>query len=265
MYYQFYGLKSAPFNITSDPSFFFESYSHREALSALLYGIEEKKGIILLTGEVGTGKTTLCKYVLRKLNQSVKSSFIDNPYFSDVQLLQAIVEDFGLRIEKKNKLDIIKVLNSFLIDINLKGGNSVLMIDEAQNLTSRQLEQIRLLSNLETSQEKLLQIILVGQPELIEKLNNFKLRQIRQRIFVKHIVTPLKENEIEDYVNLRLKVTGEGNFQILPDSYRTIYEFSKGIPRLINLLCDRTFLIGYLREKKIYDEEIFRESIKEIL
>ena len=264
MYNNFYGFNLAPFNITCDPQFFFESLSHREALSKLLYGIKEKKGIILLTGEVGTGKTTLCRAILDKLDPTVKVSVVFNPYFSEVQLLQAIAEDFGLQIEKKSRLDIVKKLNEFLLDVNSKGGNAVLIVDEAQHLGNRQLEQIRLLSNLETIREKLLQIVLVGQPELTDKLKQFRLRQIRQRIFVKHDIAPLQEQEVKDYIKLRLKSAGGEKINFLPESYKVIYEFTKGIPRLINLLCDRTLIMGFVREQKIFDEEIFRASIKEI-
>ncbi|MDD5611250.1 MAG: AAA family ATPase, partial [Candidatus Omnitrophica bacterium] len=189
MYLDFYGLKSSPFNITSDPQLFFESLSHREAFAALLYGIQEKKGIVLITGEVGTGKTTLCKALLNRLPQGVKTSLIFNPYFSEVQLLQAIIEDFGLSVEKKNRLEIVKRLNSFLVEVNSDGGNAVVVIDEAQDLNNRQLEQVRLLSNLETSRGKLMQLVLVGQPELSEKLKQFNLRQIRQRICVKYNIS----------------------------------------------------------------------------
>lgn len=264
MYLDFYGLKSFPFNITSDPQFFFESSSHREALAALSYGIQEKKGIILITGEVGTGKTTLCKAILDKLNSEVKISLILNPYFSEMQLLQATVEDFGLSLDKKNRLDIIRKLNSFLIDISSKGGNAVLIIDEAQNLTNRQLEQVRLLSNLETSQAKLLQIVLVGQQELIERLKHFRLRQIRQRVFVKYNISPLREEEVKDYVEFRLKKAGETEIDFLPESYKVIYEFSSGIPRLINILCDRVLLLGFIREKKVFDQEAFKVCAEEI-
>jgi general secretion pathway protein A len=264
MYCDYYGLQTPPFNITNDPGFFFESVSHREALAALSYGIKEKKGIMLLTGEVGTGKTMLCKALLETLDPSVKVSLILNPYFSEVQLLQAIVEDFGLHLEKKSRLDIVKKLNDFLIGLSSSGGTAVLIIDEAQNLTNRQLEQVRLLSNLETSHEKLLQIILVGQPELVEKLAQFRLRQIRQRISVKHDITPLKESEIKSYVEFRLKTAGKANIEFRPESYKVIHEFSKGVPRLINLLCDRTLLMGYVRDSKILDEEMFRASMKEL-
>jgi len=265
MYLDFYGLKQVPFSITSDPQFFFESSSHREALAALLYGIREKKGIILITGEVGTGKTTLCKALLDKLDHNIKTSLILNPFFSSVQLIQAIVEDFGIHSDKKNKLALINNLNSFLIDITLKGGGAVVIVDEAQNLTPNQLEQIRLLSNLETSKEKLLQIVLVGQPEIVEKLNQPRLRQIRQRISVKYNLSPLREEEIAEYVNFRLKKAGQADVKILPQSYKIIYQFSKGIPRLINILCDRALLFGFAKEKKVLDEEVFRICVEELI
>ncbi len=265
MYFELYNLKSSPFNITSDPQYFFESLSHKQALAALLYGIQERKGIILITGEVGTGKTTLCKVLLKRLPSNVRTSLILNPYFSEVQLLRAIVEDFGLKLEKRSRLDIVEKLNSFLVDVSLLGENAVLIIDEAQNLTNRQLEQIRLLSNLETAKEKLLQIILVGQPELKDKLNKFNLRQIRQRVFVKQNIFPLKEEEVQKYVEFRLKLSGSTEINILPEGYKVIYDFSKGIPRLINMICDRVLLLGFVRDSKVFDQEMFKACVEELL
>ncbi|MFH1504158.1 MAG: AAA family ATPase [Candidatus Omnitrophota bacterium] len=264
MYHKLYGLKQSPFNVSADPQFFFESSSHKEALAALLYGIYERKGIILVTGEVGTGKTTLCRTLLEKIPSEIKTSFILNPYFSDVQLLQAIVEDFGLKAPKNNRLEIIRTLNTFLVDINSYGSNAVLIVDEAQDLTARQLEQVRLLSNLETSQGKLLQIILSGQPELLNKLNSFGLRQISQRIFVRHNLIPLKKEEIGDYVEFRLKKAGAVRANILEDNYEIIYDFSKGIPRLINMLCDRALLLGFVKNCKAFNQSIFESCIREL-
>lgn len=264
MYLDFYGLKQPPFNITCNPDLFFESSSHREARAAFQYGIKEKKGIILITGEVGTGKTTLCKLLLNKISPEIKTSLILNPYFSHNQLLQAMVEDFGMQVIRKNRLDIINQLNEFLLDINSQGGNAVLIIDEAQNLTPRQLEQVRLLSNLETSREKLLQIVLVGQPELAQKLKQPGLRQIRQRIFVKHNLLPLPEDEVKDYIRLRLQMAGDASIEILPECYKVIYNFSQGTPRLINMLCDRALLLGFVKEKKIFCPEVFNMCVKEL-
>jgi general secretion pathway protein A len=264
MYCDFYGFKKMPFSATSSSDYFFESASHREAYAAIEFGISQRKGIILITGEVGTGKTTLCKKLLGRLEKNVKVSLVLNPYFSDMQLLQAIVEDFGISTKKKNRLEIIKALNVFLIEQHAKGGNAVLIIDEAQHLTARQLEQVRLLSNLETSDEKLLQLVLVGQPELIENLSQYRLRQIRQRIFVKHKLLPMQEDEVREYIHIRLQDVGKEGSLINDDCYRIIYEFSGGVPRLINMLCDRALLMGYVREKSRLDETILRDSIKEI-
>ena len=169
MYCQFYGLKERPFNVTSDPAFFFLSDKHKEALSHLLYGVSQRKGIIALTGEIGTGKTTLCRFFLSQLSKNVKTAFILNPHFSEIQLLEAIVKDFGLKPKNNSRLTLIWELNKFLLKESEAGFNIVLIVDEAQNLRPVLLEQIRLLSNLETEKDKLLQVVLVGQPELNDK------------------------------------------------------------------------------------------------
>ena len=163
MYYQFYGLKERPLNVTSDPSFFYESKKHQEALSHLIYGVTQRKGIVVITGEIGTGKTTLCRFFLSKLEKNVKTAFILNPYFSEMQLLEAIVKDLGISPKNASRLSLVWELNEFLLKESAKGNNVALIIDEAQNLKSGALEQIRLLSNLETEKEKLLQVVLVGQ------------------------------------------------------------------------------------------------------
>jgi general secretion pathway protein A len=265
MYLDLYGVKQAPFNITADPNFFFDSLSHREALAALNYGVNQKKGLVLITGEVGTGKTTLCKTFLDTLSQNVRTSVIfHQPHFSEVQLLRAIVEDFGVEDAKASRFDIVKRLNSFLVDVSLCGGNAVLIVDEAQNLTHRQLEQVRLLSNLEIASEKLLQIVLLGQPELSRKLAKYEARQIRQRIFVKHHLSPLRQEEVRRYIEFRLHKAGISDITILPAGYQLIWEFSGGIPRLVNMLCDRALLYGFSREKRVFGPDIFIPCIEEL-
>ncbi len=254
-----------PFGITSEPHFFFESASHREAYAAIEYGISQRKGVILITGEVGTGKTTLCKKLMDRLGRGVSASLVLNPYFSDRELLEAIVQDFGIATEKKSRLEIVQALNAFLIETHAQGGNAVIIIDEAQHLSARQLEQVRLLSNLETSDEKLLQVVLVGQPELLQKLAQYRLRQIRQRIFVKYQLMPLQEAEVHQYMDVRFQNVGKDDLAIDDKCYRIIYEFSRGVPRLINILCDRALLMGYVRDKSSLDETIWMDSIKEIV
>ncbi|MDD5069174.1 MAG: AAA family ATPase [Candidatus Omnitrophica bacterium] len=261
----FSGLKQAPFNITCNPNLFFESVSHKEAYAALLYGIQCKKGIIMITGEVGTGKTTLCKVLLERLDSKTKTSLILNPCFNESELLRAIIEDFGIADVKRSRLQMINQLNSFLVESSAGSGNAVLIIDEAQNLSDRQLEQIRLLSNLETYQHKLLQIVLVGQPELVDKLKKPNLRQIRQRIFVKYNLSPLSRSEIEEYVNIRLQQTENKNIMFYPESYDIIYNFSQGIPRLINMICDRALLFGFVKETDILDKAVLESCLKELI
>lgn len=264
MYLEYYGLKEEPFSITANSKLFYPSRNHDEALSTVLYGIRQKKGLILLTGEVGTGKTTLCKLFLNKFSAEAKTSLILNPYFSPTQLLKAIIEDFGIKLKKFSKLDMISSLNKFLIETTEANSNSVLIIDESQNLSARQLEQIRLLSNLETEKYKLLQIILVGQPELRKKLENPSIRQIKQRISINYHIQPLKKEEIRQYIKFRLKNSGSFNIQFQEDTFNEIYNFSQGIPRLINILCDRALLAGFSKNKKLINPDLIKQCIEEL-
>lgn len=265
MYLAHYGLKVFPFNITANPDFFFESRSHEEALAALMYGINERKGIMSLTGEVGTGKTTVCKALLNRLEGKAKTSLILNPFFNQHQLLEAVLQDFGVKpAGAKSKLTLVNQLNTFLIETNAAGIAAVLVIDEAQNLSAQQLEQIRLLSNLETAQDKLLQVILSGQPELEQKLAKHNLRQLKQRIGIKCSLAPLKKEEIEEYVRHRLNKAGKTDLEISPQSFDMVFSFSQGIPRLINALCDRAMLCGFARGTKTLTHELFTECIKEL-
>jgi len=265
MYLEYYGLKESPFNITANPDFFYESRSHEEALAALLYGITERKGIMLLTGEVGTGKTTVCKALLSRLGNKAKTSLILNPFFNQRQLLEAVLQDFGINpAGTKSKLELVNQLNRFLIETNPGGIAAVLVIDEAQNLSTQQLEQIRLLSNLETARDKLLQVVLSGQPELEQKLAKHNLRQLKQRISIKCSLTPLKKEEIEKYVRHRLAKSGKTDLEIAPASFETIFTFSEGIPRLVNALCDRAMLCGFAHGTKNLTHELFAECVKEL-
>lgn len=265
IYQNFYGLKEAPFNVTSDPNFLYLSRHHQEAYSHLAYGIQERKGFLQITGEIGTGKTTLCRAFLNRLDQKTKTAFILNPNLSQVQLLQAIVDDLGLPCKRRTRMDLMATLNRFLIEQSKQGGNVVLIVDEAQNLSPQALEQIRLLSNLETEKEKLFQIVLVGQPELREKLEAQSLRQLRQRIGVRYHISPLELEDVGGYINYRLNVAGsEGKILFPRKSIDLIYHYSKGVPRLINTLCDKALLAGYVYETFQIHPEIVKRCIHEL-
>ena len=265
MYCQYYGLKERPFNVTSDPAFFFLSRKHKEALSHLLYGASQRKGIIVLTGEIGTGKTTLCRFFLNQLVKNVKTAFILNPHFSETQLLEAIVKDFGISTKNNTRLGLVWDLNKFLLNESEAGNNVILVIDEAQNLKPGQLEQVRLLSNLETEKEKLLQVVLAGQPELNRRLNLYDLRQLRQRIMVRYHISPLEKDEIRDYVYHRLKVAGAtADIEFSEGAIEVIANFSSGTPRLINMICDRALLAGFVSETKKIDLAIINKCLEEL-
>ncbi len=265
MYKNFYHLRENPFNITADPEFFFSSTRHNEAFNHLIYGIKERKGIMVLTGEIGTGKTTLCRNLLNRLDENVKTALILNPNFSETQLIQIVLKDLGITTKSTNKLALINILNDFLLEQSSFGNNVVIIVDESQNLKVSQLEQIRLLSNLETEKEKLLQIILVGQPELFDKLKLPTLRQLNQRISVRYHMMPLDQAEIREYIYHRLKVadaTLQLNFT--PDAIDAVYTHSQGTPRLINLICDRALLAGFVAETFLIDDKIVNKCAREV-
>jgi len=259
MYEEFYGLKEKPFNLTPDPRFFFLSENHRGAFEHLLYGIKEREGFILITGEVGAGKTTLCRALLNKLeSHSTVSALILNPMFSGQELLQSILGDFGVQSRASTKKELLDELNQFLLSQQAADRNSILIIDEAQNLPLPVLEEIRILSNLETEKEKLLQIILMGQVELKEKLSLPRLRQLNQRISIRYHLEPLGKDEVPRYIHHRLTVAGSsGDIHFTPGALREIYHYSRGIPRLINLASDRALLAGYAEQSR----EIQRETV----
>ena len=265
MYLEFLGLREKPFAITADPSFLYLSKNHREALSHMIYGIRDRKGFIEITGDIGTGKTTLCKALLRHLDASTKTALILQPNLSELQLLQAIVQDFGMNPMRSNRLGLFNQLNQFLLEETTRGHNIVLVIDEAQNLSLRILEQIRMLSNLETDKDKLIQIILVGQPQLREKLALPALEQLRQRIGVRYHITPLDVDEVRTYIEHRLRVAGsDGTLEWAPDGIEEVYRCSRGIPRLINHICDRSLLACYVFRVRRVDSDIVRRSYQEL-
>ncbi|MBI2358634.1 MAG: AAA family ATPase [Deltaproteobacteria bacterium] len=266
MYEEFYSLREKPFSLTPDPRFFFLSENHRGAFEHLLYGIKEKEGFILITGEVGAGKTTLCRALLDKLeSQGTDTALILNPMFSGLELLQCVLGDFGIPSSGTAKKDLLDGLNRFLLNQQAAGRSSVLIIDEAQNLPLPVLEELRIVSNLETEKEKLLQIILMGQIELKEKLSLPRLRQLNQRISIRYHLQPLAQEEVPRYVHHRLTVAGStGDLRFTPGALREIYRYSQGIPRLINLACDRALLAGYAEQTREIQRQVVSRGLKSL-
>lgn len=264
MYNDFYGFKQAPFNITPDPRFLFFGERHREAFDHLLFGVRERKGFIQITGEVGAGKTTLCRAFLETLPGRYKTALILNPKMTGTQLLRTILEELGLE-PFFDRASCQTALNEFLLAQVQEGSDVVLIIDEAQELSLALLEEIRLLSNLETDQQKLLQIVLVGQPELRKTLDADNLRQLRQRITVRYHISPLSLEETRYYIQHRLQVAGaNGRPTFSPWAIRTIQRYSRGIPRLINAVCDKTLLCGYVDDTGELTARHVRRAVREL-
>jgi general secretion pathway protein A len=266
MYQEFYGLKQKPFSLTPDPQFLFLSEGHRTAIESLLYGIQERDGFMVVVGDIGTGKTTICRSLLGRLDKDVKTAVIFNSFLTEDELLESILLDFGFPSKGRSKKERIDALNKFLIHLLSRGQNAVLIIDEAQNLSTPVLEQIRMLSNLETEKEKMLQIILVGQLELNQQLQSPELKQLNQRIVIRHYLLPLTHEETESYIYQRLTVAGaHGGVIFTKSAIHEIYKFSKGTPRLINLLCDRALLGGFADETNHIDKDIIEKAQKSLL
>jgi general secretion pathway protein A len=265
MYNTFFGFKEKPFKLVPNPAYFYLSKSHEEALAHLNYAISQGDGFVEITGEVGTGKTTLCRAFLENLNQTVEAAYIFNPKLGPKQLLRTINEEFGIQTAGENTKDLIDDLNSFLIQKKAAGKKVILLIDEAQNLNRNVLEQLRLLSNLETNRDKLLQIILVGQPELSEILNSHSLRQLGQRITLRYQLSPLTFNECKEYIQYRINIAAQKTaIKFDRSAYRQIYKYSKGIPRLINIVCDRSLLTAFVLNQFNITSGIAKTSIKEL-
>ena len=246
MYTAFYGLREKPFALSPDPRFLFLAESHREALAHLLYGIEQGEGFIAITGEVGTGKTTLCRTLLQRLGAESEVAFLFNPKLSALELMQAVHAEFGLDAAGRSWRELVDQLNEFLLERKGEGRRVLVIIDEAQNLETDTLEQVRLLSNLETDTAKLLQIVLLGQPELDAKLERAELRQLKQRISVRWRLVPLTATETRDYVRHRLRIASGSERELFTETaLREVHRRSSGIPRVVNVLCDRALLLGY--------------------
>jgi len=250
VYERYFGLKEKPFRLTPDPHFLFLSEKHAEALDHLYYGITQGEGFMVISGDVGTGKTTIIRSLLERLDEhKIQTAVVLNPLLEIEDLLKAILEDFGLSPKGGSKKELADQLNHFLLFLNQEGKKAVVIIDESQNLTPDLLEELRSLSNLETDQEKLLQIVLVGQLELWNKLNSPLLRQLKQRISVNYRLEPLSLKEMKGYISHRLTIAGlRGQMRFSFMALRLIYKVSRGIPRLINLLCDRTLLVLYIEQ-----------------
>ncbi len=268
MYEAFYGFREKPFNLTPDPKFLYLSGKHYEAFAHLEFGLRQRGGFIVVTGEVGTGKTTLCRYFLERLDESTLSAFILYPALGTTELLRSVNRDLGIARDhsgKKTDKDLIDELHEFLLRAREEGKNTVLVIDEAQNLSRDVLEQVRLISNLETATEKLIQIVLIGQPELNDLLAQRDLRQLAQRITARYHLNPLGRREMTQYIRHRLAVAGGiGRVDFTTGALLRIHSFSRGIPRLINLVCDRSLLAGYVLEKSQIDRSVVRRAVKEL-
>jgi general secretion pathway protein A len=261
MYKKFFNLKENPFNVNPDPRYLFLTRNTQEALACLTYGIETRKGFILLTGEVGTGKTTLLNKLLGWLHQeNVATAFVFNPRLSVSQFFDFMMADFGIPCESRMKSQVLLKLNQWLLDRYQAGERAVLIVDEAQNLSQQMLEEIRLLTNLETSTEKLLQIVLAGQPELEVKLNQPQMRQLRQRITLRAKTLPLTLEETRGYINERLRIAGSNGGEVFSsEAIEAVHRYARGIPRVTNVLSEHALISAFVDQRKPVPQEVVEE------
>lgn len=266
MYLGFYGLREMPFNITPDPRFLFFTKNHREAMENVVYGILERKGFIQLVGEVGCGKTTICRAALGSLNGHIQTALILNPTISETQLIRAILTDLGCAPKGNQRFALIEQLNDYLLTRARQGVNVAVIIDEAQTLSPKMMEQVRLLSNLETDQHKLMQIVLAGQPELDRRLMEPQLRQLRQRVMIRAELQPLTMEDTAQYIEHRLSVAGGDTGEVGFDAaaIELIHRRAGGIPRLVNKICDRAMLAGFVAERRRISLDDADRAIREL-
>ena len=266
MYLDFFGLHEKPFSIAPNPDYLFLTDQHKEALAHLRYGIGDEGGFVLLTGEIGTGKTTICRSMLSQLPEGADLAFVINPRLSPSEMLEAVCDDFGIGYETGSSIrTLIAVINEFLLEAYAKGRNAILVIDEAQNLSEEVLEQLRLLTNLETNEKKLLQLILIGQPELKEKLAQYSMRQLAQRITASFHLESLDFQETVDYIAHRLYVAGFRGDLFSNAALKHIYRKSGGTPRLINIICDRAMLGAYTTGELKVEFPLVENACEEVL
>lgn len=266
MYCEFFGFRESPFTITPNPRFLFLSDHHREALAHLMYAVDSRVGFVELTGEVGTGKTTVLRTFLNRLdNSGHRTALIFNPCLSSLELLKSVNREFGIPCESDSRVDLLQTLNGFLLAQKQAGSSVVLVIDEAQNLAPDVLEQIRLISNLETETDKLIQIVLSGQPELLSVLAREELRQLNQRITVRYHLLPMDFESTHRYIDHRMELAGcHKAAEFSPAALKKIYRFSGGVPRLVNVVCDRALLIGFTEESRVISASMAAQAVSEV-
>ncbi len=265
MYREHYGLLRTPFEMTPDPAFLYLGETHREGLATLVYGVQSGKGFVMLTGEVGTGKTTLLHALLGQLDANTASAFLFNPKLEPLDFFRILFDEYGIEEPCRTKAEYLLALNRFLIERLSRNEKTLLIIDEAQTLSSAMLEEVRLLSNLETPSSKLLQIMLVGQPELNQVLARPELRQLRQRIVLRHQLRPFDEKDLGAYIDERLTLagyTGKGIFK--RSALKEIFDVTGGVPRVVNIVCDSALLAGYARGKTLLGSDVIREVARDL-
>ncbi len=268
-YNRYYGFRENPFNQTPDSAFFFPSEAHKTALDALLYAIKQRKGFAVITGEIGSGKTTVVRTLLHKLDHSVRTAIITNTHLSPKGVITLILEDLGVPYKPGPKERLLIQLNEYLLQQMAEDKNTVLIIDEAQNLSPSCLEEVRMLSNLETEKEKLIQIVLVGQPELRTKLELTRLAQLRQRISIQFHLSPLSEPDAKKYIFHRLntaKINGREYGSLFDEeALEIVFRYSRGVPRMINNICDHALLAGFIAESQVINQGLALEAVETVI